>query len=185
MGKTALIILAEGFEEIEAVSIIDTLRRGEIRVIIAGLSQVWVTGAHEIKIQADILLEKFDGSADAIILPGGLPGAENLAQSQDVIKLVMDFYEKDKIVSAICAAPALVLGKTGILKGKRATCYPGFEKQLGEEVHFDPDQSVVEDGNILTSKGPGTALSFALSLVRKIKDQKTADSLKQAMLVCS
>lgn len=179
----ALILLAEGFEEIEAVTVIDVLRRANVDVQIVGLHQETIKGAHGIKIEADLKLQDLKEEVDAIILPGGQPGSDNLAKSNQVKELIQKYAEQNKIISAICAAPAVVLSPTGILDGKKATCYPGFEERFNSTIQHDPHQTVIQDQNIITSRGPGTALDFAFLLVEQLKDKSTADQLRKQMLI--
>ena len=180
MAKKILIILAEGFEEIEAVTPIDVLRRAGLDVVVAGLDSQTVSGAHGIKFQTDVMLKDVQGLPDAIILPGGLPGAQNFSDSKQVSELIKKMNSQKKIIGAICAAPPLALAPTGILNGKKATCYPGFEKQFPSAVTFS-NERVVVDGNVITSRGPGSALEFALALVEKLAGQDQAKTLNQGL----
>ncbi len=180
-NKKVLVILAEGFEEIEAITPIDVLKRAGLEVTLAGVSSKTVSGAHGIKFQTDILLDDYKGLPDAVILPGGLPGAKNLAESSKVVEIVKKMNEEKKIIGAICAAPALVLAPSGILNGRKATCYPGFEKNFSPEVSFSLERVIV-DGHIITSRGPGSALEFALQLVEILAGKETAKSLSQGLL---
>jgi len=176
-----LVPLAPGFEEIEAVTIIDVLRRASIIVTTAHLSGSPVTGSHNITISADTDI-KTVSAADfqCIVLPGGMPGSENLKNNTAIISLVQKIHASGGIVAAICAAP-LVLGHAGVLQNKNATCYPGFEATMkGAQCRNEP---VVADGNIVTGRGAGCALPFALKLVELIKDKKTSDDLKEGMQV--
>lgn len=182
MKKTALIVLAKGFEEIEAVVPMDVLRRAEIDVVVAGLTEKSVTGAHGVTIVADTVFSEYDGVPDAVVLPGGLPGAENLAGSSKLRDLIVRMVSEKKIVAAICASPALVLEPAGVLKGKEATCYPGFETNFSANVRFSEDK-VVSDGNIITSRGPGTAMAFALCIVDTLTGGIRADVLAEQMVV--
>lgn len=182
MAKKVLIILADGFEEIEAISIIDVLRRAELDVTTAGLSKKSVTGSHRVQVNADVALEEYQDLPDAVILPGGMPGSENLGKSPKVAELVKRMNENKKVVGAICAAPALALAPAGVLNGKRATCYPGFERHFPASVQFS-DKRVVVDGNIITSRGPGSAIEFALELVRELANEKKSQELKEGLLV--
>ena len=180
--KKAFIHFAEGFEEIEALTIVDVLRRADIPTqMISVTGKLAVTGAHGITVNTDSLFEDADYSdAEILILPGGLPGAHNLNAHSGLKEKLKSFHERGQKVAAICAAP-LVLGGLNILEGKKAVCYPGFEDTLlGASVIYDP---VVKTGNIITSRGPGTALDFALTLVEELKGRKTADTLAQGMLV--
>lgn len=175
-----LIPLAEGFEEIEALSLIDILRRAEIEVITAGLAKDLVEGAHNVSVKADALLDEVDANSfDMILLPGGLPGAEYLAKSAKVKSILQNFDAEKKLIGAICAAP-WALGEAGVLKNKY-TCYPGFEDQVGKDGYTD-SQAVVSDENIITSRGPATAMEFALEIVRRIKGEDKYKELKTGLL---
>jgi protein deglycase len=181
MKKKALVVLAEGFEEIEAVLPVDVLRRAEIDVTVAGLTGISVTGAHGLTIEADMLFDEYMGIPDAIILPGGMPGAENLAGSPRLRALILSVDSGKKLVAAICASPALVLGPAGVLKNRMATCYPGLESNFPGDVKFSENE-VVKDGNIITSRGPGTALAFSLSIVVALAGGTRADVLAEQMV---
>ncbi|MBN1602129.1 MAG: DJ-1/PfpI family protein [Chitinispirillaceae bacterium] len=172
-------ILAEGFEEIEAVTFIDLLRRADIKCTLLGLSSVNVTGAHGITIAAEQLLSSFNDTYDGIILPGGGPGTENLCNSELVIEKIQDAFKGGLLCAAVCAAPA-VLGKAGILKGKRVTCYPGIEPRL--EGALVNDLAVVRDGTIITSRGVGTSISFALEIISFLLDRSTAEKIAEQIL---
>ncbi|MBR1444909.1 MAG: DJ-1/PfpI family protein [Firmicutes bacterium] len=180
--KKAVIFLADGFEEIEALTVVDVLRRGNIDVkTVSIMSSLHVTGAHDIKVIADMLFDdEYIETADMVILPGGGVGTENLRNSEEVIGTVQNFYSNGKYVAAICAAPS-VLGLMGILDGLTAVCYPGFElKLVGATIGKD---NVVIDNNIITSKGPGTASEFALTLLSLLADVSVADTVKKGMLL--
>ena len=184
MGKKVLVVLAEGFEEIEAITPIDILRRAELEVTVAGLSGRTVSGAHGIKFQTDTTFDEYQSLPDALILPGGMPGSRNLGESKKLAELIKKMDSQKKVVGAICAAPALALAPTGILNGKKATCYPGFEKNFSPAVNFSSERVVV-DGNIITSRGPGSALEFALELVEKLAGKEKAEALGEGLLVKS
>lgn len=184
LRKTALVVLAEGFEEIEAVTPIDVLRRAGVEVIVAGVGQREVTGAHGITIETDIMIEQYQELPDALILPGGMPGASNLRKSQSLEVLLEKMQKEKKLIAAICASPAVVLSAQGILDGKKATCYPGFEGQLGPKVKFVSDRVVV-DGCVVTSRGPGTAMEFSLELVSQLVGSEAAEKFSQTMVVKS
>lgn len=181
MAKTVAVILADGFEEVEAITPIDVLRRAELSVTVVGLGGRAITGAHGVKINADISLDEYKEIPDAVVLPGGMPGAQNLKESKRVAELIQKVHAAQNVVGAICAAPALVLTPAGILDRKRATCYPGFEKNFTPSITFSRDR-VVEDGNVITSRGPGTALEFALALVEKLAGKEKASALKEGLL---
>lgn len=175
------VVLADGFEEIEAITIIDVLRRAEIDVITLGVDDRDVTGAHGIPVFADRILDEASGDDwDMVILPGGLPGAHTLRDHSGVQALIRKQHERSRPLAAICAAP-IALGKAGVLRGRKATSYPGFETELtGADYQ---DDRVVIDGDIITSRGPGTALEFSLALAAHLKDRATADRLRAGMLV--
>ncbi len=163
-SKRAAVLLADGFEEIEAVVPIDLLRRGGIDVAVVGIARKEVTGSHGVTVSADVLLENLDyRSFDAVILPGGMPGSKNLAESPGVQKMVLNMDAEGKLVAAICAAPAVVLGPLGILDGKKASCYPGMESHA-PNAEFT-DAPVTADGNVITAQGPGKSAQFALAVL--------------------
>lgn len=179
--KKVLIFLAEGFEEIEAISIIDVLRRAEISVTTVSINNNNVVkGAHNIEVKTDKLFDEVDfNNYDMIALPGGMPGAKNLNEHEGLKEQLKEF-AKDKLIAAICAAP-MVLGGMGLLKGKRATCYPGFEPELIEaNITNEP---VTVDGNIITGKGPAFALQFSLQLIDTIAGKATRDNIANALLL--
>ena len=180
-NKKALIILADGFEEIEAVTSIDILRRAGVSVTIAGVNRLLVYGSRKIGVQADILLDKIRPIFDACVLPGGLPGAVNLQASEKVKSILKTMNQQEKIIAALCASPALVLAPLGILNNKAATCFPGMEKHFHPSTRYRKDKVVV-DRHIITSQSPGTALAFALTLVENLAGKKMKDKLKTATL---
>jgi 4-methyl-5(b-hydroxyethyl)-thiazole monophosphate biosynthesis len=182
MKKKIAVHLADGFEEIEAISIIDVLRRADLDVVVVSVTgEDEVTGAHHIKVMADILFEKVNyDEIYMIVLPGGMPGAANLDAHTGLRHQIKKFVAENKQLAAICAAP-LVFGNLGILEGKRAVCYPGFEDYLkGAEVLKVP---VAEAGNIITGRGPGVAIQFALKIVERAVSVEKAEKLMQQMLV--
>lgn len=180
--ETIYVFLATGFEEIEAVATIDTLRRGGLSVkTISVTGEKAVSGAHAIPVIADALFEETDFSnAAMLVLPGGMPGTNNLNAHEPLKKLLVDFKAQDKPIAAICAAP-IVLGGLGILDGKNATCYPSFEAQLGN-AHF-VDAATVVDGKIITGKGPGLAIAFGLAIIEFLKGKEAADEVAGGLLV--
>lgn len=174
------IFLADGFEEVEAVTPIDFLRRAGINLIIAGVGRMTVTGAHGLKVCADVDAADLPANVDAVILPGGMPGASHLASSETVVGIIRKKLENDFLVAAICASPALVLGKNGLLDTYEYTCYPGFEEQsFGGK--FRPDR-VVRDRNLITSRGPGTSADFAIEIIRYFMGEKSADTIARETL---
>ena len=182
MMKTIFVFLADGFEEIEAITPIDVLRRAGLNVqTVSVMDKQTVSGAHGIpvvadKMFADIHLE----DAEMLLLPGGLPGATNLDAHQGLSNMIMAFASEEKPLSAICAAP-LVFGNRGLLQGKKATCYPGFESYLtGAEY----TAALVEtDGNFITAKGPGAAMDFAFAIVEKYCGVEKVNELKSGMMI--
>ena len=176
------VLLSDGFEEIEAITIIDVLRRGGIEVSALGVSGLDVRGSHQVRLHADGLLRDFEGESwDAVVLPGGMPGSEGLRDNPDVQTFLRTQAHRPNVVlAAICAAP-IALAKAGILNGLRATCYPGFEEQL-EGATLSED-TVVTDGRVMTSRGPGTAMAFALALVERFAGATKARQVQQAMLL--
>lgn len=177
---TALVPLFEGFEEIEAITIIDVLRRAGVEVTTASLTTQTVTGAHAIAIVADKLLDEVDASKfDAIILPGGA-GTFRLREDPRIAKMLIAHDSANKLVAAICAAPS-VLSNAGLLKNKRATSYPSVKDQMQVTEYLTIP--VVVDGNVVTSRGPGTAMAFALKLVEILKGEAIADKLATDMIV--
>jgi len=182
MDRKIAVHLADGFEEIEAISIIDVLRRAGLDVLTVSVTgKLEVNGAHQINVLADKLFENVDYSRIyMIVLPGGMPGASNLNAHEGLKEQIVKFNNENRPLAAICAAP-LVYGNLGILNGKQAVCYPGFEKYLkGAEVLSNP---FVESGNVITGRGPGVAIQFALKLVEKLVSAEKAETLAGQMLV--
>lgn len=171
------IFLADGFEEVEALAPLDILRRANLDTVTVGVTGEFVTGAHNITVKSDISLSdvKFE-NIDAVILPGGLGGTENLDKNEIVKNAVKYANDNKKFVCAICAAPS-ILGKMGLLKGKKATCYPGFENTFdgGEYVK----QSVVVCDNFITSDGMGSAYKFGFAITSALLSEEIAEKIKQ------
>jgi len=182
MSKKVLVPIADGIEEIEAVVIIDVLRRAEAEVIVASVGELGVTASRGVKLVADALIADCrDQVFDLIVLPGGMPGAENLRDSQTLQQMLIEQEKAGRLFGAICASPAVVLAHHGLLKNRQATCYPAFAEKLP---HPCPDESsVVIDKNCITSRGPGTALAFALELLNQLFGEPTAQEIATAMLV--
>ena len=181
MEKRVLVPLAEGFEMVEALSIVDILRRGNIQVDTAALGDsLQVTSSHGVTVMADKLLSDcLDQVYDLIALPGGIPGAENLKNSAELAGLLKKQMEEDRLYGAICASPAVVLEHHGMLDGKKATCHPGFVAQLSSQDHTG--EKVVVDGNCITSKGAGTAIDFSLELLTRIAGEEVRETVKQGL----
>ena len=188
MAKKALIFLAEGFEEVEAVTPIDYLRRAGVDVTIAALGGEMVTGSHGIPVKADTTLgdvakqgEAAPASWDAVVLPGGLPGANNLAASEALGSFVRAMAAAGKWVCAICASPAVVLAPLGLLEGRKFTCYPGMEKTVSG-AHWSGDRVVI-DGNVITSRGAGTAGDFAAAIIGRLVSEDAAEKICRSVLL--
>lgn len=178
--NTVYTFLADGFEEVEALAVVDLLRRASIDVITVSITNIKeVTGAHKITVITDTLINDIDLSfADLIFLPGGMPGTTNLSAKETLCSSLKNQLENKKRVAAICAAPS-ILGELNLLKGKRATCYPGFEDKLtGAEY---TSEGVVTDGLITTARGMGFAIDLGLELIRILKDSETSDKIKNGI----
>ena len=182
--KKAVLLLADGFEEVEAVTPIDFLRRAGIELHVLGVGGRRLTGGHGIQIAADASVDEFGKEfredADAVLIPGGMPGAANVAASADARNLIMRAHADGKLIAAICAAPAVVLYPLGILDGKAATCYPGFEKEW-TKARFS-EERVVRDGAVITSRGPGTAAEFAEAVIEYLLDSDAAADIHRRTL---
>ena len=177
-----LVPLAKGFEEIEAVSIIDVLRRAEVEVLIASLNdELLAQGVHGIMIQTDVKVKDVSADEiDMIILPGGWDGTHALAEDGNVQNLLREMDAKGKNIAAICAAP-YALNKAGVLK-EHYTCYPSVEKEIREEGYEGDKAMVVEDANVMTSRGPATAICFGLAIAKKLKGEETYKAIKEGLL---
>lgn len=175
---TTYVFLAEGFEEIEALAPVDLMRRAGIDVMTVAVGESrHVTGAHGITVEADLLLGDEDMSqADLLVAPGGMPGAANLAADPKVCALFKAQADRGACVAAICAAPAVLLAPLGILDGRKATCYPGFDDDLrAHGATYDADSRVVRDGNVITSNGPSSAIPFGLALIEAVRPRHSAE----------
>ena len=172
--------LAEGFEEIEALCPIDIMRRAGLEVKTVGVGAKEITGSHGITVVADMIDTEYNDKApELVFLPGGMPGTLNLKASETVQKAIKDALMCDAYIAAICAAP-MILGELGMLCGKEAICYPGFEDKLvGAKIS---DKKVVRDGKILTAKGMGAALDFGLMIVEIFKGETVAKDLRHAVI---
>lgn len=179
--KTIAVLFADGFEEIEAVTIVDVLRRAQHTALMVGVSGPRVTGSHQITVGMDMTLGDLNVSKlDGVVLPGGMPGAKNLAESHAVLSLLRQLDDKGKLIGAICAAP-IVLHAAGLLSGKHVTCYPGVEGRLtGAKVS---GKRVEIDGRIVTGKGPGASLEFSLKYLAELGRPEVAQQLAEAMIL--
>ncbi|MBN2510343.1 MAG: DJ-1/PfpI family protein [Spirochaetales bacterium] len=181
--KKGIVLLADGFEEIEALTVVDLLRRAGIDTVMTGVTGNIVTGSHGIKVVTDIHITDLKSSPlpDVVVIPGGMPGARNIAESSDAAAIINKAAKAGVLIAAICAAPSVVLYPMGLLKGKRAVCYPGMESDW-KGVLFT-DEPLVQDANILTSKGVGTAAEFALAIISNIGGDAAAQSVRKKTLL--
>lgn len=183
MTKTILVPIAEGTDAIEAICIIDTLRQSEAQVTVASVMQeVQVTISRGVRLVTDALLSECTGNTyDAIVLPGGLPGAEYLRDSKELTEMLKAQQQAGRIYAAICGAPAVVFQHHGLLKRKLATCHPALVEKLDKQEAVE--QRVVVDGMCVTSRGPGTAIEFALKLIEILFDEEQAKKVSAPMLL--
>jgi 4-methyl-5(b-hydroxyethyl)-thiazole monophosphate biosynthesis len=173
--KRVIVPLATGFEEIEAVVVIDILRRARCDVVVAGVDGRTVAGSHDIRIECDCVLDDYDvAGVDAVVLPGGLPGTDNLGRSDVVKRLLAAVNDAGGVIGAICASPT-VLNAVGLLDGMTATCHPAHEGELDHCAYSS--ERVVTDGNIVTSRGAGTAVEFAAELTRLLVGEEAANEI--------
>ena len=177
------VFLADGFEEIEALTPVDLLRRAgvEVKTVSIYPDRKNVTGARAIEVKADITIDGVDtGMADIIVLPGGMPGTVNLLECRELMDMVDEQNRQKKRIAAICAAPARILGSKGLLKGKKATCYPGLENMMDGATPVI--KTVVTDENITTSRGLGTALDFACELITLLCGKEKSDEIRASVV---
>ena len=178
-----IVFLAEGFEEVEALTVVDYLRRVEnIRVDMVSIEEtLQVIGAHNIEVKADKQMKELEDISlyDAVVIPGGMPGARNLRDHKGVIEIIKQMNAKGKLVSAICAGP-IVLEKARVIDEKRVTSYPGFDKDLPHSIYMKEDVVVV--GNIITAQGPAKAVDFVLAIVEYLAGEKEVGKLKENIL---
>jgi len=177
-----IVFLADGFEEVEALTVVDYLRRVDINVDTVSITEEEeVKGAHDIRVITDKVIGEIKKIDDynGVIIPGGLPGSTNLRDSENVVEIVKSMYEKGKLTAAICAGP-IVLERAGIIKGKNLTSFPGFEEELNGAIY--KEDKVVRDGNIITSRGPFLAVNFAIEIVRYLLGDEKAEELKKSIL---
>lgn len=176
------LILGNGFEEIEALTPVDILRRGGVEIRTAGIGGLLVEGAHGITVQADCTVEEMDLNAmEMVILPGGLGGVQSMDGSEAAVAAVRRAHADGKYVAAICAAPTL-LSKLGITHGRRCTSYPGTDVQMDGAIYVC-GEPVVVDGNLITSRGPGTATVFALQLLQTLRGRETAERVAEELVL--
>ena len=176
------IYMADGFEEVEAITVYDLLKRAEIEFkTVSIMEKKEVEGAHGLKLYADVLFD--DATADdceMMIFPGGMPGAKYLSKHEGLLSQLKSFINEEKWVAAICAAPALVLSGNNLISGKKATCYPGMKGKMEGIEYLEED--VVVDGKIITSRGPATAMSFALEIIKQLKGEDVYSEVAEGLL---
>lgn len=161
----AIVLFKDGFEELEALSVVDVLRRAKVSCDMIGMDSLDVMSSHQIRLKMDKLFDHDAYHADIVVLPGGLPGATSLRDDERVIQLLKDFNNKGKLIAAICAGP-ISLEKAGVIKGKKFTCYPGFEKEIPSGKYQDTLTCI--DQNLITGRGPAAALKFAYTILEKL-----------------
>lgn len=177
----AAVLLAEGFEEIEATTIVDVLRRAGVETVLVGVTGLEVSGAHGIRLGADVsIAAAAQQKWDLVALPGGMPGATTLRDDPRVGQLLRAHKDRGGTLGAICAAP-IALARAGLLVGRRVTSFPGFKAELGAVEYVEAP--VVVDGELITSRGPGTAIAFSLALVEALSGQRKRQELAKALLV--
>lgn len=179
--KKAGIFFATGYEEIEALTVVDLLRRAEIEIVCVSIdNEKFVKGSHNISVEMDMGIDELDfDTLDIIVCPGGMPGTKNLEACKKLTDKIKEFYDSYKFIAAICAAP-MIFGHMGILDAKKACIYPGMEEELiGAEVVYD---SVSKADNVITSRGMGTAIDFGLEIIAALKDRDTADELAEKIV---
>ena len=176
-----LVPLAEGCEELEAVTVIDLLRRADIEVVVAGLEAGIITASRGVMLQAETTLEEaLRQDYDMVVLPGGGPGSERLGADNRIRDLLISMANSEKFTAAICAAPRVLLN-AGLLEGRQATCYPGV-LQANDLPGLDTDQAVVQDGKVITSRGPGTAIDFSLQLIENLVGRERRDEVEAGLV---
>ncbi len=176
-----IVFFADGFEEVEALTVVDYLRRSDIDVDMVSIADKTIRGAHDIRVSGDKIISELSDleSYDGLVIPGGIPGATNLRDDKRVIEIIQDFNSREKLLAAICAGP-IVLQRAEVIKGKNVTSYPGFEEELTGSLY--KEDKVVRDGNIITARGPALAMDFAIEIVKYLKGEEKAGELKEGIL---
>ncbi len=188
MVKKVIVLFAAGFEDVEAITPVDYLRRAGAEVLVAGVGGRGIVGSRGMAVNADSSVEELASRGelnpsawDAVVIPGGMPGAANIAASPACSAFIKRAFDAGILVAAICAAPAVVLSPLGILKGRRYTCFPGREKEVSEALWSEA--RVVADGNLITSRAAGTAGEWAMEIVRRLYGPEVAESLSSSVLL--
>ncbi len=181
--KKVVVFLADGFEEVEGLTVVDLLRRaGAVVETVSVMGKLQIDGAHGIQVEADELFEKaFFDDAELLVLPGGMPGTKYLAGYKPLTELLTEFYDDGRKIAAICAAPSVFSG-LGFLKGRRATAYPSFMDVIERDGAITSTDSVVVDGNVTTSRGLGTAVDFALSIITQLEGEEKAQEIAESVV---
>ncbi|MGN0466426.1 MAG: DJ-1 family glyoxalase III [Lachnospiraceae bacterium] len=181
--KKVYVFLANGFEEIEGLTVVDLLRRAGICLTTVSIHDTkQVMGAHKIEVKADILLDEMEkDAADAIVLPGGMPGMTNLKENEIVKEMILSYEKQGKLIAAVCASPS-IFSELGLLDGKNATSYPSFEENLVAHGAIYSKDTVVRDGNIITSRGLGTSIDFSLSIISYLLDEDKANEIAESIV---
>ena len=178
--RSVYVFCADGFEEVEGLTAVDLLRRAGVSVtMVSIMGRTKITGARNISVNTDILIEDIKEEADMLVLPGGMPGTNYLRDHEGLAELLKKQYEAGKWVAAICAAPS-VFGELGILNGKEAVCYPGFEERLTGATIGEGTVAVTD--HVITSRGMGTAIDFAAALIARLQDEKKAEEIKASII---
>lgn len=179
--KKLLVFIADGTEEVEVLTVVDYLRRAEVEVDLVSVGESGkIKGAHDVYIGADMTIDEIkENNYDAIYVPGGMPGAENIKNTEKAISLIKEGFENKKIISALCAAP-IVLEEAGVLEGKDFTCYPGFEDEIKSGNY--KDQNVVVDENVITGKGPAIAAELAFKLIEALVGKEKSEEVREGTL---
>lgn len=181
--KQVYVMLANGFEEIEALTVVDILRRGEVKVSTVSITEEKrVTSSHGIVVEADLAFSEMkEEEAELIVLPGGMPGTAHLREKQELMDMITRRYERKELLAAICAAPGLILGDLGMLEGKNATCYPAMAEYM-KGTKYLKEEKVVQDDFIITGCGMGGAIPFSLKILENLKGKEVADRIKESIL---
>ena len=181
--KQVYVMLANGFEEIEALTVVDILRRGEVAVSTVSITEEkMVTSSHGILVQADLTFSEMkEEETEMIVLPGGMPGTVNLKEKQELMDMILRRHEKRQLISAICAAPALIFGELGILEGRNAICYPSMEEHM-RGANYQKEEKAVQDGHIITGCGMGGAIPFGLKILEALKGKEIAEKVKESIV---
>ena len=181
--KQVYVMLANGFEEIEALTVVDILRRGDVKTATVSITEEKkVVSSHGIVVEADLCFSEMkEEDAEAIVLPGGMPGTINLKEKQELMDMLTRRYEKKQLIAAICAAPGLILGDLGMLEGRNATCYPAIAEYM-KGANYQKEEQVVQDEFLITACGMGAAIPFSLKILEVLKGKEVAKQVQESIL---